>query len=156
METGDVVSKLPLFRICAGLEDADLQSLASLLSLETIAAGTEFLRHDDANGKVYFIVDGMVEVTVPLVANKGRAQLAKLGRGDTVGEFALVRDARRSASSVAISEVVALSGDNVALLNHFELHPRLGYLVFRNLSRILVERLVDTNMTLRNAMAGRS
>lgn len=140
-------------QLCLGLTSDDLVTLASRLREVTIPAGKNFIEHDSCTNQVFVILEGQVEVAIPLVGNRGQTVLAKLGRGETVGEFALIREARRAASSRALTELKVLVTESDDLMKLFEVHPRIGYLVFRNLSRIIVDRLVDTNMAVRNVMS---
>lgn len=145
-----VATLLSKFKFCAGLVPEELEILASRLREVTIPGGKIFIEHDSCTNQVFFLLDGVVEVVIPLVGKKHDMVLAKLGPFETVGEFALIRDARRSATSRALTDLRVLVTENDDLLNVFELYPRMGYVLFRNLSHIIVDRLVDTNMVVRN------
>jgi MFS family permease len=72
-----------------------LERLARGLSPATVPAGTAFIREGEPGDSAYLIADGELEVSV-----NGRA-LATLGRCDLVGEIALLRGGRRTATVVA-------------------------------------------------------
>ena len=77
-------------------------------------------------------------------------RIASLSRGTTIGEMALVEQARRSATIVADEHVIAyelLRGDYARLLSE---HPEIATKLLANLSRELARRLRRTSEDLRN------
>jgi CRP-like cAMP-binding protein len=72
-----------------------LERLARGLTLTNVPAGTAFIREGEEGDRAYLIADGEVDVSV------GGKPLAVLGRGDLVGEIALLRGSRRTATVVA-------------------------------------------------------
>ena len=77
-------------------------------------------------------------------------RIASLSRGTTIGEMALVEQARRSATIVADEHVVAheLPRSGYALL--LSEHPVIATKLLSNLSRELARRLRRTSEDLRN------
>lgn len=143
-------------KVCEGLAPEQLASLASLFSLERAELGDHIIEHDEQSKDVFIVCAGQVEVELPLIGAKiktASSAIAKLGPGETVGEFALLRTSRRTATARAVSDVTLLRAQADALLQMFEVQPAIGYRIFRNMSRILVERLSDTNMQLRSALS---
>jgi CRP/FNR family cyclic AMP-dependent transcriptional regulator len=140
-------------KICEGLEPDLLTILASVFQFETVPATTEFIKHDARSRDVFIIVSGSVEIEIPVVGKQQNSSLARLKPGDSVGEFALLRDARRTATARAVSEVKLIVARSDEILALFDQHPRLGYIVCRNLGRILADRLNDTNMLLRSELS---
>jgi CRP-like cAMP-binding protein len=91
-------------------------------------------------------------VSVRLISADGHLnlRLASLSRGTTIGEMALVEQARRSATIVADEHVVCyeLLRDGYARL--LSEHPVIATKLLTNLSRELARRLRRTSEDLRS------
>ncbi len=148
-----VLTALERAKVCEGLEPGLLAILATLFRLLHAESGFRFIEHDSHSKDIYIIVKGTVEIEIPVVGKASNSSLARLKPGDSVGEFGLLRDARRSATARAIGEVQLIVADSSEILKLFELHPAMGYCVCRNLGRILADRLTDTNMQLRSELS---
>jgi CRP-like cAMP-binding protein len=84
---------------------------------------------------MYIIIDGEARVT-----KKGRnhdVELARLGPTDSFGEMALVDNETRSASVQALSPCILVRLDDKAI----NARPEIGLKVYRNISRVLANRL---------------
>ena len=148
-----ITTALQRSKICEGLELGLLNSLATLFKPVAFATGSQFIKHDTQSKEIFIIVSGVVEIEIPVVGKTTNSALARLKPGDSVGEFALLRDARRSATARAINDVTAIVCNSTEILEMFDLHPAMGYCVCRNLGRILADRLTDTNMQLRSELS---
>jgi CRP-like cAMP-binding protein len=148
----DFSKKLASFRIFEGVNASELEVLSPVFSERIFKGGEHLTQFDKMEKEIYFIVCGKVQVTVPNANGQRNEFICDLTENDTVGEFLLARTARRSASCVAFSEVTALITDGEQLSLFLQSHPEIGVKVFRNLSRILVDRLSDNNMLLRRVM----
>ncbi|MEY4063980.1 MAG: hypothetical protein RIR26_188 [Pseudomonadota bacterium] len=116
-----------------------------------LPAGTTFIETDEGASCLYLIVSGVAEVRLPLIGPRGTTSIAKFGPGDCVGELSLARINRRVASATAQVECKCLVVETHHLVRVFEENPQIGYAVYRRLSEILTDRLVATNMMLRNS-----
>ncbi|MBC7658142.1 MAG: cyclic nucleotide-binding domain-containing protein [Chitinophagaceae bacterium] len=148
-----IITALERAKICEGLDPAQIKKLAEAFKLLPVPVGTHFIKHDAQSKDFYIIVSGIVEVEIPVVGKQANSSLARLKPGDSVGEFVLLREARRSATARAVNDVVLVSANSVDVLKLFDEHPSLGYGVCRNLARILADRLTDTNMQLRSELS---
>ncbi len=79
-----------------------MTSAKSHLSKQTVPAGSFIFVEGDEERHFYIIESGEIEIFT-MVEGK-LITLAKLGPGDSFGEFALLADAPRSASARAVSE----------------------------------------------------
>jgi len=83
----------------AGLDDAELEVVASRLKEESFAKG-EYIFHEGEPGDRFYIVDsGMVSITLE-IERVGTEELLYLERPAFFGEMALIDAAPRSASAV--------------------------------------------------------
>jgi CRP-like cAMP-binding protein len=138
--------------IFVGLDTHDVGALTGLATMVQAADG-EYLVEESAKGQDFFIiVQGRVDIHVSLPDGGASESLALLKEGDTLGESVLLGRIRRIASAQAKGPVEALKWDVTALSAYFDAHPRAGYVVMRNLARIVHERLTATNMLLRNTI----
>lgn len=87
----------------SGLTLEEAAAGASQLQSRTLAPGEVMFRAGDPGDSVYILVSGRVEVR--LAGLDGPHDLATLGPGTMVGEFALLADARRFRSVVALTDV---------------------------------------------------
>ena len=147
-----VIEQLKKFDVFEGLSEADLSVVAKVLTPCKVAQGEQFIVQEQGSKDVYFIVTGRTRVQMSLPDKDTSEVLATLSAGDTVGELALARSGRRTASAIAQMESTMLKCDASVLNALFDQHPAIGMRVFRNLTRVLSDRLADTNMMLRNAV----
>lgn len=145
--------KLQGFRIFENLRDEEYLELASLFEQANIEANENFIKVNEFSHWIYLVLEGSVSVEVHSADSSGIETLAKLGAGEVVGEFVLVKNARRSANARSLTAVKAYRCESSKLLALFEESPRIGLVVFRNLAELLVDRIRDTNMLARNALA---
>ena len=145
------IEKLKNYHLLQGLDDEALTQVAAKFKLRQVAAKDLFIQANEESFSIYLIVEGSVsvEVDTPVASSE---QLAKFGKGQSVGEFILAKEARRSASVRAVTNLTLYETTRDQLLELFEQHPRIGYLVYQNLSELLVDRIRDTNMLARNAL----
>ena len=113
------IVELSLFRrmrIFAALPAPALEGLARSAEAVDVAAGTAIMRQGEPGDRFYAIADGEVEI------RRDGAVLAVRGRGDGIGEIALLRDVPRTADATALSAVKLFSLDReafvVALTGH--------------------------------------
>jgi CRP/FNR family cyclic AMP-dependent transcriptional regulator len=95
----DPDAKLELFHE-RGLAAAELRLLVTTLPAESYPAGASLFLEGDAGHALYVVVSGEVHV-VRRMTGGSEEQLAILGRGEVLGELALVDDGPRSADARA-------------------------------------------------------
>ena len=92
LDTRELVRQVPLFQ---SLGAADLEKICRLLRPRFAVPGERLIRRGERGNEMYFISSGALEVSVG--KNKVR-----LGRGDFVGEMALLDDRRRRADVITL------------------------------------------------------
>ncbi len=108
LDTRQLVAQFPLFK---DLDSDDLAQIAKLLRPRFAVPGERLIRRGERGESVFFISSGAVEVALaqgPL----------RLGRGDFIGELALITGGRRSADVTAISycNLLILEGEDFRAL----------------------------------------
>ena len=144
-------AQLQRFALFSDLTLDECETLTSCFQLNDYSAGSMLIQQDDLSTHLYLIVEGIVEVRLPLVGTQTTTRVAKFGPGECVGELALARVARRAASAVAELKSQCLTASAVELTEVCAKHPRIGFAVYKKLSEIITDRLVATNMQLRNS-----
>jgi predicted acylesterase/phospholipase RssA/CRP-like cAMP-binding protein len=134
--TVTALARNPLFE---GLEPAELEELNWRMQPRRFAANEAICREGEPGDSLFVIADGLARVIVSDPSGDRRA-VARLRRGDVIGEMSLLTGEPRSATVVAGTPTTALElgqRDFAALLAD---HPR----ILANLARILSRRLAET------------
>ena len=104
---------------------------------------------------LFFVEEGILRVLgdVELQDNKKiRPGVFDLDCGTIFGEVCLDRSQIRSATVVAISEVVLIEVDGRSLSVYLDDNPLLGYLFYKELFEIMMARLGKANQRVANLM----
>ena len=102
-----LLRSLALFR---NLPGPALEGLARALQRSDVPDGTTMVREGDAGDCYYVLASGTVDIS------RGGEVVRSIGRGDGMGEIALLREGRRTATAVATSDVTAYSLDRDSFL----------------------------------------
>jgi len=94
------LAELPLFSECSRSELAQISRLLTKLRLP---AGRVLTEEGALGDEFMIIVDGMAEVS------RAGSPVALLGRGDVVGEMALLDDSRRGRRNATVTAVTELT-----------------------------------------------
>jgi CRP/FNR family transcriptional regulator, cyclic AMP receptor protein len=114
----DALRQVPLF---AGLQDADLASLAAGLDQAEFAANARIFAIGDANASLHLIRSGKVKVVLP--GDDQEVILAIMGDGDFFGELSLCDGKPRSASVVALEPTSTYVLPRETFLQFVAAHP---------------------------------
>jgi NTE family protein len=127
--------RVPLFQ---GLTRSQLEEVATRMGPRAFAAGETICRAGEPGHSLFLIQHGLALVRVPGAATP----IARLRRGDVIGEMSLLTGEPRTADveAAAPTEALELSRDTFAGI--LSTYP----VVLANLGRILSERLARTNL----------
>jgi predicted acylesterase/phospholipase RssA/CRP-like cAMP-binding protein len=133
-----LASGLPLERVgvLAELDPLALQEVAAVMQPVKLAGGAMLFDQGEVGDTLYIVVHGRLRVSVA-AERGGRRVVAELGRGESVGEMALLTGERRSARVEAIRDSMLLALSRSAFERVVEQYPR----VMTQLARELVDRL---------------
>lgn len=145
MITRDFLKSLDLFK---DLRDDDAAALAALAAEHVYRKGDVIFREKDPALHVYVVVAGVVEVTKGTAARP--LPLARLERGEVLGEVAAFDGGPRSATATAaVVPETRLVGWDVATFQRFlSEHPAAGASVEAVLLRKVAARLRQTSEAL--------
>ncbi|MCG8618840.1 MAG: MMPL family transporter [Desulfobacterales bacterium] len=139
----DVLEDSPLFR---GMTHYQIRKAILISELNTFEKGDLLIEKGSTGRSMYLILSGGADV---LRRTKEEERcLAKLGPGQIFGEIGFVREIRRTADVRATSEMEVLRFDYKKLEADLKFFPYIVSKLNFNISRILGERLADTNDAL--------
>ncbi len=140
-----LLNQVPLF---AALTDSELTLVEALCTPKEAAPGEIIVRQNTTGSEMYILANGAVEVYIEGLHDKVKRPLIVLGKGQVVGEMALIDAGYRSASVRATQEgciYYVIERDSFEALCRS--HLRIGYIVMRNLAIDLAFKLRHRNLT---------
>jgi putative ABC transport system ATP-binding protein len=143
-EETELLSAIPFF---AGIDRSKLKLLAFTSERQEFSAGQILFWQGSAGSNACVIIKGVVDVNVD--TEFGQKTVANPGRGDLIGELALLSDAPRTASVQAKTDVTVLSISKDVFLQLIKENSGVSV----NLSMILAGRLVGTMRTLSGSLS---
>jgi signal transduction histidine kinase len=157
MNSALIHEKVSLLRLAfKGLEDSELQEMADLTEIRTYPPGHVLCQEGAYEDIFYIVADGKIVITKQMSEGEPEKVLRAGGRGDMVGEMALIQNAPRAATVRATSECTVLEmekQDFETILSH---SPRMAMDIIRiTLDRIrsndqmMIADLQKTNKVLR-------
>ena len=132
--------------ILSNVPESDLVALAQASRERSYPAGQVILRQDAPGDAMYVVVDG--ELVASLQRNGRRTELSRMRRGDTAGEVALFHGTRTADVDVE-TDARLLRFDQADLDRLARRYPRIAAKVYRNLNRIIAQRIANTSQALR-------
>lgn len=117
MAPGELAATLREIELFASFDDEALEALAATMTRVTVPGGEVLLREGDAADCAFVVRSGRLRVTVAEPDGSDR-MVGERGRGDLVGEMALLTNEPRSATVTVVrdSELVRLPGDALMAL----------------------------------------
>ncbi len=143
----DITRILRNSEIFSNLAEDDLEKVAAICQKKTFAAGEVITHQGEAGDALYIVVDGFVEISLPTPGDAADHILVQLGKGQVIGEMALIDGGPRSATVRAVTTptvIEVISREAFEAL--CEENTRIGYLVMRNLAADLSFKLRHQNL----------
>lgn len=131
----DVIKVFGTVELFRGLTPEQMTRLAGIARKEVFNASETIFQQDTPGDKMYIINAGQVEVRINDQNGNGHAAVY-LGRGQVVGEMALIDQGDRSATIIAVddnTEVYCIF--NQDFINLCEHDTAIGYILMRNLAQ---------------------
>ncbi|MEE9414845.1 MAG: cyclic nucleotide-binding and patatin-like phospholipase domain-containing protein [Acidimicrobiales bacterium] len=124
------ISGLPLF---AQVSSEARSAIVGRLSAQLVRAGEVVLREGDVGDSLFIVQSGRLRVTV----GEPERVIGELGKGEVVGEMALLSDEPRSATVLAVRDSTLLRLESADFTELVADHPG----VLRAVSSVIVDRL---------------
>lgn len=139
--------------IADGLSDEQVQRLVTIASASEYAQGEIIIKENERTTDLFIIHEGHVSVEIKRFPYDASSQPILLIKTEgMVGEFSFIDRSPRSANVRAHDKVtcLVLPGDKLESL--IESDYGIGYLLMRNMARLLAERIRGANLELRNQL----
>jgi len=139
-----VLDSLCLIPMFDGLKSSELRAAARYMNCLELEEGDVVFLEGEPGDYVCFVAEGTLEVTKNSAGGQA-TPLTTLGKGQSIGEMAVVEKAPRSANVVALTRarLVTLSRQDFDAL--LEAHPPIGVNILKGITRILSRNLRQTS-----------
>jgi CRP/FNR family cyclic AMP-dependent transcriptional regulator len=134
-----------------------LELVGNLCEEVIFQADEMIFRENSGSKELYVIVQGEVDILINRGTtgslNKGETAVARLRRGQSFGEVALVDEGLRSASARAAQKdtrLLVIQRDKLIML--CETYPQLGYRLMYNLAADLAMKIRNTDLRIREQL----
>ncbi|MBT5267431.1 MAG: cyclic nucleotide-binding domain-containing protein [Rhodospirillaceae bacterium] len=144
-EEVDLLRKIPLF---AKIDPSKLKLLAFTSERLNYADDQILFHQGDTGDAAYIIINGFASVLIDTPG--GQVEVAQLGKGDVVGEIAILCDVPRTATVQAKESLVTLKISKDTFFKLVNDVPQIAVEIMRELA----SRLESTNTKLREALSG--
>ena len=149
----DVKKVLAESDIAKGIEDEQLEKLASISEVTEFKKNDVLIKENDTSCDIFILYKGWVSVEIQRFPYDTTAQrLRMLKNKGVVGEFSFIDKSRRSANVRAQENVSCLVLPGGALENLMESDAKVGYVIMKNIARLLSEKIRSSNFELRNQL----
>ncbi|MCX7935737.1 MAG: cyclic nucleotide-binding domain-containing protein, partial [Planctomycetota bacterium] len=132
LEIGEAARRAEIFQ---GLPEGDLYHLARIAAWREYPAGAHLIREGEKPDKLYILVEGRAE------ARSQGKRLGTISAGSIFGEMGLVENTPRTADVILVADSKVIEIEIPRLERLMERHPRLGYMVQRNIAASLSRKL---------------
>jgi signal transduction histidine kinase len=129
------LESIALFR---SLNREDLKTLRLIAQERHLTPGQEIFREGDPGDGVYFVKDGLVEIS-SLVGNGKRHVFSRLGDSEIFGEMAVLEQRPRSATATAVNDAEVYFIPRGEMLALIERSPVLAFNLLQQISHRLRE-----------------
>lgn len=132
-----------------GFDEVELQLIASIASEVSYQAGEILFRENSPAESIYLIIEGSasLEICAPGV---GCRRILTVGRGELLGWSPALENTRFTATSKAITDVMAVKISGHELLEICNDNPSLGFHFMQRVALALSKRLNATRLQLLN------
>ena len=136
----DPQKTIPLF---AGLRPVQAKIVTLMGEFRTFNKGDLIVRQGEMGREMFVLINGRADARLNI---DGTSKLLRtMGRGDVIGEMALIRQNQRTADVIAVDDAEAIVVNERFLHRMQKRYPRIGARIFLNIARILSDRLDDAS-----------
>jgi signal transduction histidine kinase len=159
MCAADTYDKISLLRLAyKGLGDDGLREMAKLSRFRSYPANHVLCREGAYENIIYIVAEGNVLITQSMNEAEGSHRVLRVGgKGDLIGEMALIQDAPRSATVRTVTSCTVLEMEKKDFETILRRYPRMANDIIRiTLNRLrendktAIEELQRTNKILRH------
>ncbi len=146
--TEDIPSQLKNCFLFQGLSDDALAAVAQKASIHDLSEGQVLMRRGEAGNSLFLVNEGWFKI-VTEDTKGGELIINKTAPGDTIGEMALLDEAPRSATAIALTPARVLELKKDAFHEILDQRPDVALTIIRGLSARLrfsttyIEKAID-------------
>ncbi len=131
---------IPLF---VGLRPLQAKIVTLMGEYRTFNKGDFIVRQGEMGREMFVLINGRADARLNI---GGTSKLLRtMGRGDVIGEMALIRQNQRTADVIAVDDAEAIVVDERFLHRMQKRYPRIGARIFLNIAKIVSDRLDDAS-----------
>ena len=142
-----IIGCLSGITIFADLDTKELNIISEHMHVSRIEAGDIVFKEGDPGDKMYFIVDGTLDV-LKAVDGLAEKKIAVQAPGGSIGEMAVIGGFSRTATVKACSDATLLTLSRRSLNHICETRPQIGVKILMAIARLLSNHLRDTSQEL--------
>ncbi len=132
-----ILKKMP---VLSGLQDKEYQTVLAMCSSIVVKKGETLFKQGDDGSSMFILLSGEIDINV-----EGVGTVHVMKAGEILGEIGLVKNVARTAGAVTRQDCVLLQLYSEILHQVVKKQPRVGYIIMRNVARILADRLDQSN-----------
>jgi CRP-like cAMP-binding protein len=142
---------LRIFNLFMGLDKSDLEKITRLCTRNTYDKDTVILNPNSSSSEIFMVENGhdSVQIEIPIAEHESKLVIHTLKKGETFGWASLGPSHPRTALARCLEKVDIIRINSQDLLKLLDQNSHMGYVVMRNLSGIISERLNYTTTVLR-------
>ena len=144
-----ILKEVPLFK---DLSDEQLAAIVASGSKRELAEGELVFAERTDGDEMFILLEGRVQITIEMSRESEQAPVHTVTEGKVFGEFALLAGMKRSATARTIKDCRFFVLNRTDFQALAEEDPKLGYTVLRQLTEVLVGRIVKTTQELRSSL----
>ena len=150
MNIAEVLRKCDL---SSGLTDSEVEQLASVFHPRHAERDKVIFKEGDPGNDIYIISRGRFAVKIFSYAQPGEMEkITTLKDNDIYGEFSIIDGSPRSASIVAEEDSDFIFSERETFQRFLEDNEHIGFIIMRNVAKILTAKLRRMNFEIRNAI----
>ena len=146
--------RLGMFKIFEGLSHQEVDAVIACGKITQFQGGVRIIEESSQSFDLYLVLSGSVSIEMMVQNHLGQVernmQIAVFRPGDIFGDMAFLSGTRRSASVSALEHFSAVVFDHDKLHELFENNTRIGYVVVKNIAKIMSNRLMELNFMMRD------
>ncbi|MDP8206218.1 MAG: cyclic nucleotide-binding domain-containing protein [Candidatus Electryonea clarkiae] len=150
----EVLASFPIFKDMSRMQ---LAKIEKIIRLENYSAGQTVWEEGDSGQDFFLLIKGTVDITQKLTLFTSEDEVQSRDKSlisltsemkPVIGEIALCANCPRSAAVIADTDVVLAYISPNDLEDIMSSDPSIGFLLFRNISTTLAQRLISANQNV--------
>ncbi|MDD5456191.1 MAG: cyclic nucleotide-binding domain-containing protein [Candidatus Margulisbacteria bacterium] len=136
------------------LNSQQLDLFKNSIKESKLKKGEVVFSQGDTDNSLFILIDGQVSIRFILHVNTGeiRPIINKIDKGNFFGEFALIDAQPRTATAIALEDSVLWRITKEDFDKVLEDNKEVGYIIVKNLLKILIQRIRQTDQQLQGAL----